>query len=152
LQPHPSINVVLAEDDDDHYFLIRKIWQDSMKHVDLKRVGDGEELMEYLLHRGRYAGKPAPTPPKLIILDINMPRKDGWEALAEIKSNEALRHIPVVIMTTSDTEEDKFRSYDLGASSYIRKPVELKNWVETFDIINRYWFEVADLPEALKIS
>ena len=138
MRPHPQIKVLLVEDDEDHYFLIKKIWKDAVPQSELVRVEDGEELMDYLTQAARM--------PDLVILDINMPRKDGWEVLAEMKADPRLRPIPIVVLTTSETEEDKSRSYDMGASSYIRKPVEFKDWVETFKALNRYWFEIVDLP------
>ena len=107
---------------------------------------DGEELLEYLQRRGRYADlKDAPLP-GLILLDLNMPRKDGREALKEIKADANLRRIPIVVLTTSKAEEDILRTYDLGVNSYITKPVTFKSLVELIKLLGRYWFEVVELP------
>lgn len=142
MQPTKSINILIAEDDDDHYFLVEKFFKKSRSTAQLHRVLDGEDLMDALFKRGRFKGSGALPDPDLILLDLNMPRKDGWEALREIKGDPGLRRIPVVVVTTSDNEEDKIRSYDLGANSFIRKPTELKKWMETIQTLMRYWFEV----------
>ena len=115
-------------------------------------VGDGEELMEYLQHQGKYSD-PADSPsPGLILLDLNMPKKDGREALREIKASSDLRRIPVVVLTTSKAEEDILRSYDLGASSYITKPVTFERLVETVKQLERYWFALVELPAPPPVS
>lgn len=146
LQQNQPVNILIAEDDDDHYFLIEKILKDFHGPAHLHRVGDGEELMDYLLQRGPYEN-PTPTPPPaLVILDINMPKKDGLEALREIKTHPDLRYIPVIVMTASEMGEKKFQSYDLGANSYIRKPIELKKWISTMEVIDHYWFDTVELP------
>ena len=106
---------------------------------------DGEELMEYLRHEGGYS-KEGPPQPSLILLDLNMPRKDGREALREIKSDPKLRHIPVVVLTTSRAEDDVVRSYQYGVNSFITKPVTFQGLVEAMKALGRYWFEVVELP------
>ncbi len=106
---------------------------------------DGEELMNYLLHRGEFTGDSSPEP-SLILLDLNMPRKDGREALREIKSAPALRHIPIVVLTTSRADEDVLRSYEWGGNSFITKPVTFVGLVKAMKTLNRYWFEVVELP------
>jgi CheY-like chemotaxis protein len=109
-------------------------------------VNDGEELMDYLRHRGKHA-PPAVSPrPGLVLLDLNMPRKDGREALREIKSDPELRSIPVVILTTSKGEEDIERGYNLGANSFITKPVTFDGLVESLRVATEYWFQVVQLP------
>ena len=112
---------------------------------DLRFVNDGEDLMDYLARRGAYAGANAPRP-GLILLDLNMPRKDGREALAEIKADPELRKIPIVVLTTSRAEEDIFRTYDLGVSSFITKPVTFEGLVDAMKVLAEYWFEIVQLP------
>jgi CheY-like chemotaxis protein len=113
---------------------------------DLRFVKDGEQLMDYLFRRGDYADPDSAPRPGLILLDLNMPRKDGREALREIKAEAEFRQIPVVVLTTSKAEEDVYRSYDLGASSYITKPVTFDSLVEVMKALGRYWFEIVELP------
>ena len=111
-------------------------------------VEDGEELMDYLNHRGEYSDPESAPRPSLILLDLNMPRKDGREALKEIKSDPALRRIPIVVLTTSKAEEDILRTYDLGVSSFIAKPVVFESMVEILKTLGTYWFEIVELPES----
>ena len=113
---------------------------------DLRFVEDGEELLDYLYHRGRYADVASSPTPGLILLDLNMPRKDGREALREIKADPALRQIPVVVLTTSKAEEDVYRAYDLGVSSFITKPVTFDGLVGVMKTLGKYWFEIVNLP------
>ena len=140
--------ILIAEDDEDDYLLISDTLRDYRVANAIEWVKDGEELMDYLLHRGAYEGKEAkPSPrPSVILLDLNMPRKDGREALQEIKSHPQLRRIPVVILTTSQSDEDIVRSYDLGVNSYIRKPMRFQDFVEEVKTLGRYWFEIVELP------
>jgi len=141
-----SVTLLMAEDDDDDFLLASDAFKKAQLLNPVKRVRDGEELMEYLQRRGNYA-EPASSPePGLILLDLNMPKKDGREAITEIKANANLRHYPIVVLTTSNTEEDILRSYDLGVASYIRKPVTFKSLVEAILVIGRYWFEIVELP------
>lgn len=137
------ITILMADDDEDDRMLTREALEESHLLNDFETVEDGEELMEYLLKRGKYADK---TRPGLILLDLNMPRKDGREALREIKANPDLRRIPVVVMTTSKAEEDILRSYDLGVNSFIVKPVTFNALVEMLKTIGKYWFEIVELP------
>ena len=102
--------------------------------------------MDYLLHKGKFSGAASRPHPGLILLDLNMPRKDGREALKEIKANPELRSIPVVVMTTSKAEEDILVTYELGVNSFITKPVTFEGLVDVLKIIGRYWFEVVELP------
>jgi CheY-like chemotaxis protein len=142
------ISILLAEDDDEDLEMTLDALEESRLGNDLRVTRDGEELMEYLLRVGRYAdGVDAPTP-GLILLDLNMPRKDGREALAEIKSNPELRKIPVIVPTTSKAEEDIVRSYDLGVNSFITKPVTFAGLAEAMKILREYWFEIVELPPA----
>ena len=138
--------ILLADDDADDRDLAREALQESRLLNTLHMVGDGEELMDYLHRRGQYAAEGSAPRPGLILLDLSMPKMDGREALAAIKQDPALRQIPVVIMTTSRAEEDICRSYDLGASSYVTKPVTFPALVEIMNGLGRYWFELVELP------
>lgn len=133
----------MADDDPDDRLLTKDALEESHLLNEFETVEDGEELMEYLHQRGKYADKPRPG---LILLDLNMPRKDGREALREIKSDPDLRRIPVVVMTTSKAEEDILRSYDLGVNSFVVKPITFDGLVETLQTIGKYWFEIVELP------
>jgi CheY-like chemotaxis protein len=106
-------------------------------------VADGEEAMQFLKNEGKYAGKPRPD---LVVLDLNMPRKDGRETLAEIKSDPDLKRIPVVILTISDAEEDVVKSYDLHANAYVTKPIDLEQFTRIVKEIENFWFTVVKLP------
>lgn len=139
------ITILIAEDDADDRLLAQEALNESRLVNEVHFVEDGEELLDYLHHRGRYATEPAPRP-GVILLDLNMPRKDGREALIEIKENKDLRRIPVVVMTTSKAEEDILRSYDLGVNSFIIKPVTFEGLVEVMHTLGRYWFEIVELP------
>ncbi len=115
--------------------------------AEIYTVGDGEELLDFLNHRGTSA-PPARSPtPALILLDLNMPKMDGREALANIKSDEKLHHIPVVVMTTSTAEQDIVRAYELGSNSFISKPITLAELVDITKVLGQYWFEVVKLPK-----
>jgi CheY-like chemotaxis protein len=140
------IVILMADDDDDDYLLTQKALKASKLLNTLVRVSDGEELLDYLLKRGDYAGVET-VRPGIILLDLNMPRKDGREALKEIKGNESLRDIPVVVFTTSKAEEDVFRTYQLGVNSFITKPVTFNNLLEVMTSLGRYWFEIVELPK-----
>jgi CheY-like chemotaxis protein len=141
-----SITILMADDDADDRLLTRDALVESRLGNDLRFVEDGQELMDYLKHQGRYAKQEAPRP-GLILLDLNMPRKDGRQALQEIKADPDLRSIPVVVLTTSKAEEDVLRTYDLGANSFITKPVTFQGLVEIIRALGNYWFRVVQLPE-----
>jgi CheY-like chemotaxis protein len=141
-----SITIVIAEDDPEDRMLIEEAFTESHLANDLHFVEDGEQLIDYLYRRGAYA-EPASAPhPGLILLDLNMPKKDGRTALREIKADPTLRHIPVVVLTTSKAEEDVFRSYDLGVNSFITKPVTFGGLVDVVQAFSSYWFEIVELP------
>lgn len=143
-----GIVILCAEDDDDDRLLIREAWEEGRLANDLRFVNDGEELMEYLQHRGAWSDPASAPRPGLILLDLNMPRKDGREALQEIRNDPDLRRIPVVVLTTSKAEEDILRSYDLGVNSFITKPVTFDSMVETLQTVGRYWFEIVEIPQS----
>jgi two-component system response regulator len=146
LNGNPII-ILMADDDADDRMLTRDALEESRVLNELRFVEDGEELMEYLTRKGKYANPDDSPRPGLILLDLNMPKKDGREALKEIKSDPNLRRIPVVIMTTSKAEEDIFRSYDFGASSFITKPVTFDRLVELMRTLGEYWVEFVELPD-----
>ena len=141
-----SITILMADDDPDDCMLAKEALEENRLANGLRFVGDGEELMEYLYRRDKYKEPAAAPRPGMILLDLNMPRKDGREALKEIKADPNLRHIPVVILTTSKAEEDILRTYDLGASSFITKPVTFESLVEVMKALAKYWFEIVELP------
>ena len=140
------ISIVLADDDPDDRKLTQDAFSENRLANEFHAVEDGEELMDYLLRRGKYESMQRDPLPGLILLDLNMPRKDGREALKEIKAHPDLRRIPIVVLTTSKAEEDILRSYDLGVNSYVTKPVTFKSLVELIKVLGRYWFEVVELP------
>ena len=144
-KPRPIV-ILLADDDPDDCMLAREALEEARLVNELHVVGDGEELLGYLRRENRYAEPNAAPRPGLILLDLNMPRKDGREALREIKTDPALRSIPIVVLTTSRAEEDVFRTYDLGVSSFISKPVTFEALVEVMKVLGRYWFEIVELP------
>ena len=146
MNPRP-INVLLAEDDPDDRYLISEALDESRLNIHLYIVEDGDELLDYLYRRGNYADEAKWPIPGLILLDLNMPRKDGREALQEIKADPHLRRIPVVVLTTSRAEEDIARTYDTGISGYIQKPVSFTGLLEVMNAIGLYWLQVAKLPK-----
>jgi two-component system response regulator len=139
------ITILMADDDPDDRQLTREAFEENHLANDLRFVEDGEELLDYLYRRGKYADGSAPLP-GLILLDLNMPRKDGREALQEIKADPRLRNIRVVVMTTSKAEEDVLKSYDLSAASYITKPVTFERLVDVVRTLGKYWLEIVELP------
>lgn len=138
--------MLIAEDDEDDRLLIAEALEENQLLNQFYFVENGEELMDYLYHRGAYSDHNSFPRPNLILLDLNMPKKDGREALKEIKSDPCLRSIPIVILTTSQAEEDIFRSYDLGVSSFITKPVTFDVLVKVMKKITEYWFSIVELP------
>ena len=138
--------ILMAEDDEDDRLLAQDAFVESKLSNPVFFVHDGEELLDYLYNRGRYASKEKFPLPGLILLDLNMPRKDGREALKEIKSDAKLRQIPIIVLTTSKEEEDIVRSYSLGVSSFITKPVTFEQLVEVIQCIGQYWFEIVSMP------
>ena len=140
------IVILMADDDPDDRLLVKEALDESRLVNQFVVVEDGEELMDYLLRRGQYAPPAVAPRPGIILLDLNMPRKDGREALAEIKQHPDLRKIPVVVLTTSKAEEDIFRTYDLGVNSYVTKPVTFEGLVEVVKALGRYWIEIVELP------
>jgi CheY-like chemotaxis protein len=145
-----SITILMADDDEDDRLMTKEAFEEARLVNELRFVEDGEELMDYLNRRGEYSD-PADSPrPGLILLDLNMPRKDGREALKEIKADSDLKQIPIVVLTTSKAEEDIYRSYDLGVNSFITKPVSFEGMVFVISTLAQYWFQIVRLPENKK--
>lgn len=140
------ITILMADDDADDRRLTKEALEESRLANGIRFVEDGEELMDYLRHKGKYASAQEYPRPGLILLDLNMPRYDGRAALKEIKNDPDLRQIPIVILTTSKADEDVYRSYDLGVNSYIVKPVTFEALVDILQTIEKYWIEIVELP------
>jgi CheY-like chemotaxis protein len=149
IQPQPIV-ILMADDDEDDILLTKKALEKGKLLNPLHTVQDGEELLDYLLHREQYANNKNAPRPGLILLDLNMPKKDGREALREIKSQDELKDIPIVVFTTSKAEEDIYRSYKLGVNSFITKPVTLDSLIDVMQTLGRYWFEIVTLPTDAK--
>jgi two-component system, response regulator len=142
------ITILLADDDEDDRELTRDALQDARLAEEMRFVVDGQDLIDYLRRQGRYAKSARDNPlPGIILLDLNMPRKDGREALAEIKADESLKEIPVVVLTTSKDEGDVQRTYALGANSFITKPATHTGLVDVMTSLTKYWLEVVELPD-----
>jgi len=141
------IIILIADDDAEDRMLVKEALDESRLTNQMQFVENGEELMDYLHNRGKYADKQKYPTPGLILLDLNMPKKDGREALKEIKGDDHLRVIPVVVLTTSKAEEDILRTYDLGVSSFITKPVTFASLVDVMKTLSKYWFEIVELPK-----
>lgn len=137
-----TIKVLLVEDSQADARLITEVFRDEKIMVDLDIARDGEEAMEYLLSEGNN--------PDLVILDLNLPRKDGREVLAEIKENKSLRTIPVVILTTSQSEEDILKSYKLNANCYVTKPIDLDQFIKIIKSLDEFWFSAVKFPREIK--
>jgi CheY-like chemotaxis protein len=142
------ITILMADDDEDDRLLTQDALAESRVLNELHFVEDGVELLEYLERKGKFEDKDSSPRPGLILLDLNMPRMDGREALQAIKANPNLKGIPVVILTTSKQEEDMVKGYDLGAASYITKPVTFDGLVELMKALGKYWVEFVELPSA----
>jgi CheY-like chemotaxis protein len=137
------VDVLLVEDDPGDVVLIKEAFEYNKVHNALHIVSDGVEALEFLYQRGRYEGAPRPD---LVLLDLNLPRKDGREVLEEVKADRDLRTIPVVVLTTSEAEEDILRSYDLHANAYVTKPVDFDRFIEVVRLIDDFFVTVVKLP------
>ncbi len=138
--------ILLADDDEEDRELARDALQESRLANEMKFVCDGQDLLDYLRHAGRWSETESPRP-GIILLDLNMPKKDGREALQEIKADDSLRRIPIVVLTTSKDEADILATYDLGVSSFITKPVTFAGLVDVMRTWTQYWFEIVELPD-----
>ncbi|MBL9084389.1 MAG: response regulator [Planctomycetales bacterium] len=144
------VTILMADDDADDRLMTREAFEASRLANDLKFVENGVELLDYLYRRGKYSDPASSPRPSIILLDLNMPKKDGREALEEIKKDPNLRGIRVIILTTSKAEEDIYRTYDLGAASYITKPVTFESLVDIIRTLGKYWLEIVELPDEEK--
>jgi CheY-like chemotaxis protein len=146
MTPKPAgqpIEVLLVEDDPGDILLIREAFEFNKVHNNLNVVNDGEQALEYLRNEGEYADQ---LRPDLVLLDLNLPRKDGREVLAEVKSDERLRAIPIVVLTTSEAEEDVLKSYQLHANAYVTKPVDFERFISIVRQIDDFFVSVVRLP------
>jgi CheY-like chemotaxis protein len=144
------ITILICDDDEDDRLLTQQALEDAHIANNLRFVDDGEELLDYLYQRGEYAGETGSAPrPGLILLDLNMPKIDGREALKVIKGDKTLHDIPIVVLSTSSLDEDIVRSYQLGVNSFITKPVTFSGLVEAMNVLGRYWLEIVELPPAV---
>jgi two-component system response regulator len=137
------IEILLVEDNPGDVELAREGLKDGKLHITLHVVPDGDDAMAFLLQQEPYINQPLPD---LILLDLNLPGKDGREVLAEIKNHAALKHVPVVVLTSSQAEEDIIRSYQLQANCYIAKPITFKGLVKVVQAIESFWFSIVTLP------
>lgn len=140
------ITILMADDDADDRRLTQEAFEEGRLINNVRYVENGEALMDYLRKQGQFAPPAAAPRPGLILLDLNMPRKDGRTVLKEIKGDPELRQIPVVVLTTSKADEDIYKSYDLGVNSYIVKPVTFEALVDILQTLEKYWFEIVELP------
>jgi CheY-like chemotaxis protein len=139
--------ILIAEDDPDDRLLARDALAESQFVGTMVRfVEDGQELLDYLRRRGKFSDPAVSPTPGIVLIDLNMPRMDGRTAIAAMKGDPALRHIPVTVLTTSSAEEDISRSYQLGVNSYITKPVSFESLVRVMKSVSQYWFEIVELP------
>jgi len=139
--------ILMADDDAEDCLLVRDAVEETgLPHL-LRFVADGEELLEYLNRQGQYVDGRAPRP-DLILLDLNMPKKDGREVLRQLKSDPGLRPIPVVVLTTSASEDDVAYCYEMGASSFVSKPATFRAWIDVVRNLCSYWFKLVTLPSS----
>ena len=142
-----NIMILMADDDADDRLLAQDAFKENRLGNELRFVEDGEELLDYLYRRGKYVDPESSPRPGIILLDLNMPRLDGREALKEIKADPDLHSIPIIVLTTSSAEEDIARTYDLGVNSFITKPVTFEGLVEVIKKTGWYWLEIVELPK-----
>lgn len=140
------LNILMADDNADDRFLTKEAFHEANINYKMDFVENGEELIDFLNRNNKYSHLKNEVLPNLILLDLNMPKKDGREALKEIKSNENFKKIPVVILTTSKAEEDISKTYSLGANSFISKPISFDEFVDVVKVFAKYWSEVSELP------
>jgi CheY-like chemotaxis protein len=141
-----SITILIADDDADDRQMTKEALEENYLLNDLRFVSDGEELMHYLRRLGKYEDPSSSPRPGLILLDLNMPKKDGREALREIKTDPNLKSIPVIVLTTSRAETDILKTYNLGVNCFISKPVSFVDMIEVTKSLGKYWFEIVELP------
>lgn len=142
--PDKTVEILLAEDNPGDVMLTKKALKQGKLANNLHVVTDGVETLQFLRQEGEYADEPRPD---LVLLDLNMPRKDGQEVLEELQDDPDLRRIPVVVLTSSESEEDIARSYELNANAYLTKPVDFDGFIDIVDRMENFWFKVVKLPE-----
>ena len=140
--PHP-VQILIIEDNPADARLVREVMRDSKILNEIQWVPDGVEALAFLRRQGKYASSPRPN---IIFLDLNMPRKDGRDVLREVKADAGLRSIPIVVMTSSQAEEDIARAYDQNANCYVRKPIDFAQFHEVVKSIESFWFATVELP------
>ena len=145
-EPAPPVEILLVEDNPGDVRLTQEALKEGKVYNNLHWAKDGVEALEFLQRQGQHANAPRPD---IILLDLNLPKKDGREVLAEIKKNDRLKHIPVVVLTTSKADEDVLRSYELHANCYVTKPVDLEKFIVVVQSIDRFWLTVVTLPPAV---
>lgn len=141
-----KVVILVADDDEDDQMLTKEAFEEKRDYLDIRFVNDGVELLEYLRCQNKFSGVGNAPKPALILLDLNMPRMDGKEALKEIKSDPVFRRIPVVALTTSKAEPDILKAYEMGVNSFITKPVTFTEFVKIADMLGHYWLEIVELP------
>lgn len=146
-----SVKILLADDDAEDRQMAREALIEARLLNEVDCVEDGQELLDYLNNEGKFQDSERYSLPGLILLDLNMPKMDGREALKEIRSSERLRRLPIIVLTTSKAEEDIVKTYDLGVNSFISKPVTFNGLVDIMKTVGRYWFEIVELPK-VKLS
>ncbi|GIX46362.1 MAG: two-component system response regulator [Candidatus Tectimicrobiota bacterium] len=140
--------ILLADDDPGDQELTRRALEESGASSELRIVTDGEETLDYLLRRGKYRDAATAPRPDLLLLDLNLPRLDGRQVLHHLRAHPLLRRLAVVVLTTSQREEDIVRSYELGANSYIPKPIDMEQFIRVIQVLEEYWFRIVALPRA----
>jgi len=141
----PPVEILLVEDNPGDVRLTQEALKEGKVYNNLHWAKDGVEALEFLKRQGKHAGAPRPD---IILLDLNLPKKDGREVLAQVKADKELKHIPVVVLTTSEAEEDVLKSYALHANCYVTKPVDLEKFIHVVQSIDRFWLTVVTLPPA----
>lgn len=147
IQLKKPLTILMADDDEDDRLMTKEALIEAKQLNEFRTVEDGEELMEYLKRSGRYSSPNSAPTPGLILLDLNMPKKDGREVLKEIKTNPVFRRIPIVVLTTSKADDDIARTYELGVNSFVVKPATFEQLVEVMKMLTKYWFNVVELPQ-----
>ena len=138
--------ILIADDDEDDRMFTKEAFDENFEQNEIRFVNDGVELLDYLRRKNEYANPAVSPRPSIILLDLNMPKMDGREALKEIKSDPNLRTIPVVVLTTSKAEQDIVKTYDLGVNCFITKPVSFTAFLEVARTLGHYWFDIVKLP------
>lgn len=138
--------ILIADDDEDDRMFTKEAFDENFEHNEIRFVNDGVELLDYLRRKNKYSNPVLSPRPSIILLDLNMPKMDGREALKEIKTDPKLRTIPVVILTTSKAEQDIVKTYDLGVNCFITKPVSFTAFLEVTRTLGHYWFDIVKLP------